>query len=68
MSMLIEVRELRAEIERLRAALKPFAEAAQGDGACTPADWQRASAVYTNTAEQTEVDLGMDAQGKPHPF
>ena len=45
-----EIGQLNAEIDRLRAALKPFAEVAQGNRLNpTPDDWQRASAVYTNT-------------------
>lgn len=48
-----ELAKKNAEIERLRAALKPFAEVARGDRLNpTPDEWQRASAVYQNTNEQ----------------
>jgi hypothetical protein len=42
------------EVERLRAALEPFAEVARGNKLNpTPEEWQRASAVHTNTARLT---------------
>lgn len=45
-----EIDRLRADNARLRAALCPFAEVARGDRLNpTPDEWQRASAVYTNT-------------------
>lgn len=45
---------IRAENERLKAAIRPFALAARGETFFPNADeWQRASAVYTNTGPST---------------
>jgi hypothetical protein len=50
-----ELARVADEKTRLRAALKPFAEIGRGDRfGATAAEWQRASAVYTNTSDNGE--------------